>query len=161
MEIKELVVIVVLFILVLGFSYFVKDFNLKNNLEDINETNNLGEIKEACFDERCFEVEIANTDEERQKGLMFRETLDEDKGMLFIFEEEGIYPFWMKNTLITLDIIWINKEGEIVFIANAVPCEIEPCQIYNPNKEALYVLEVNSGIANEIGLKAGDEAYIP
>ena len=64
-----------------------------------------------------------------KNGLMFRENMDSDRGMLFIFEKEGEYPFWMKNTLIPLDIIWINKDKEVVFISeNAQPCEEgKPC----------------------------------
>ena len=147
MEIKEIIVIVILFILALGFSYYYNYSKLSN----IN-----GEVKKVCFNEKCFEVEIADTDEERTKGLMFRKTLDENRGMLFIFEEERVYPFWMKNTLIPLDIIWLNRYGKVVFIAKVLPCEVEPCQIHNPEKEALYVLEVNSGISDEIGIKIGD-----
>ncbi|MBI2057274.1 DUF192 domain-containing protein [Candidatus Pacearchaeota archaeon] len=77
----------------------------------------------VCFSEKCFDVEIASTQEELSKGLMFRESLDENSGMLFIFQEERAYNFWMKNTLISLDIIWINSNKEVIFIEhNAQPC---------------------------------------
>ncbi len=93
---------------------------------------------------------------------MFREKLDLDKGMLFIFEEEGEYSFWMKNTLIPLDIIWINKAKEVVFISgNTQPCQEEySCSSINPGKNAKYVLEINAGIAEKIGLKVGDKITI-
>jgi uncharacterized membrane protein (UPF0127 family) len=88
---------------------------------------------------------------------MFREDLDPNRGMLFIFEEEGVYPFWMKNTLIPLDIIWIDKSKTVVFISkNTLPCEQEPCPTINPRKKAKYVLELCGGTADRIGLKAGD-----
>ena len=94
------------------------------------------------------------------RGLMFREKMDADKGMLFIFEKEGEYPFWMKNTLIPLDIIWINEDKEVVFISeNAQPCNEEySCSSINPGNNAKYVLEINGGISEKIGLKIGDKA---
>lgn len=116
-----------------------------------------GEIKQVCFSEKCVEVEIVNTPETRQKGLMFRESLGENEGMLFIFEEEGLYPFWMKNTLIPLDIIWISQDMQIVDIKTAVPCNEDPCPNYSPSGKALYVLEVNAGFAERKGIEIGDE----
>lgn len=88
---------------------------------------------------------------------MFRENLPQDEGMLFIFNEEGSYPFWMKNTLIPLDIIWIDENKEVVFISeNSQPCKDDFCSNINPGRSAKYVLEVNGGIAKKIGLKTGD-----
>ena len=89
-------------------------------------------------------VEIADDNEERMQGLMFRENLDENEGMFFIFENESYQTFWMKNTLIPLDIIFIDKNFEIIDIKNAVPCKEDPCQFYKSSKPAKYVLEVNS-----------------
>src|SRR3989344_4541488 len=74
-------------------------------------------------------VEIADDNEERMKGLMFRERLDENAGMLFVFEDEQYQAFWMKNTLIPLDIIFIGKNLEIVDIENAVPCKTGDCAL--------------------------------
>lgn len=113
----------------------------------------------VCFKNNCFAVEIAETNLERSHGLMFREKLDLDKGMLFVFEEEGEHSFWMKNTLIPLDIIWINKAKEVVFISgNSQPCQEEyACPSINPGKNAKYVLEINAGVAEKIGLKVGDK----
>lgn len=71
-------------------------------------------IQKVCFNENCFTVELAQTDEQRQTGLMGREQLDKDKGMLFVYDEDGIYTFWMKNTLIPLDMIWIDSNGTVV-----------------------------------------------
>lgn len=151
MELKKVVIVLVLFILVIGFGYYYNSFNT-----DINEVRSVNQV---CFDdktEKCFNVEIAESDEERQKGLMFREELSEDSGMLFIFDSEGKYGFWMKNTPIHLDIIWINSDLEVVYIAEAVPCSEDPCEIYEPGEDALYVLEVNSGVMDEIGVEIGD-----
>lgn len=115
----------------------------------------------VCYKSSCFQVEIADNALLRQQGLMFREHLDENKGMLFIFEENGIYPFWMKNTLIPLDIIWLDSNGNVVYIEkNVQPCKEEMCKPYNPKKMARYVLEINANISNELGLKIGDRLLI-
>jgi hypothetical protein len=113
---------------------------------------------QICINDHCFQVELAKTPEDRAQGLMFRKDLDDNKGMLFIFEEEDIYPFWMKNTLIPLDILWINIKKEIVFIyKNAHPCITEPCPIINPGRKAKYVLELKGGSSDKIGLVEGDK----
>ncbi|MBD3208656.1 MAG: DUF192 domain-containing protein [Candidatus Nealsonbacteria bacterium] len=116
-----------------------------------------GSQPEVCFRGSCLEIEVAESSQERQRGLMFRESLDEDKGMLFVFEKEGIYPFWMKNTLIPLDIIWLDNAGEIVDIKkNAAPCQGGACETFVPTGEAKYVLEINAGVVDKIGLSIGD-----
>ena len=117
---------------------------------------------QACFKEYCFNIELAVTDKERNRGLMFREYLAFNESMLFVFPEEGEYPFWMKNTLIPLDIIWINQEKEVVFIKeNFQPCENEySCPLVRPDKNAKYVLEVNEGIVEKIGLEVGDKILL-
>ncbi len=113
---------------------------------------------QVCFKDNCFTVELAVTAQERTRGLTFREKLDSDKGMLFIFGNEGEYSFWMENTLIYLDIIWINKDKEVVFISkNAQPCKSDPCLTINPDKKAQYILELNGGITDKIGLGVGDK----
>jgi|WetSurMetagenome_2_1015567.scaffolds.fasta_scaffold08716_8 uncharacterized protein len=113
-------------------------------------------IQKVCFEENCYAVELAQTDEQRQTGLMGRESLDKDQGMLFVYGEEGIYTFWMKNTLIPLDMIWIDGNGTVVrIVKNAEPCGKEYCPSINPNKKARYVLEINGGEADRIGLVDG------
>ncbi len=115
------------------------------------------EISRACFKDDCFRVEVASTPQERARGLMYRDHLDEDAGMLFIFEDVGLYSFWMKNTLIPLDMIWLDDDGTVVYIAEDVqPCGSGTCPLINPGKEARYVLEVNGGTSDKIGLKVGD-----
>ena len=75
------------------------------------------------------QVDLADTPTKRTKGLMNIEHLDENEGMLFIFEEQKQVSFWMKNTLIPLDMIFLNAEGTIVNIQNAIPCKQDPCKI--------------------------------
>ena len=111
----------------------------------------------VCFESNCFDVELATTSVERERGLMYRDFLDFDSGMLFVFEREGIYDFWMKNTLIPLDIIWIDSNGVVVFIEeNVEPC-VDNCSIFKSDREAKYVLEVNSGVVERIGLEVGNK----
>ena len=106
-----------------------------------------------------FNVELARTDAEHEKGLMDRDNLDADAGMLFIFKKADIQTFWMKNTLIPLDIIWINK-GKIVEITTLDPDSPDFTPQYTPKEKAKYVLELNAGTVKENGFKIGDEVKI-
>ncbi|WP_162197633.1 DUF192 domain-containing protein [Methanosarcina horonobensis] len=119
------------------------------------------ESGQVCIKDSCFSVEIAANQSQRQYGLMNREHLDPDKGMLFFFEEEGVHHFWMKNTLIPLDIIWINSSRDIVYIErNAQPCTSGYCPSFDPGKNASYVLEINGGLSDRYGINVGDKANI-
>jgi len=116
---------------------------------------------QVCFEESCFEVEIADTTEKQQAGLMNRENLERNQGMLFIFDIEDKHKFWMKNTLIPLDMIWIDKNNKIIFIQkNAQPCKTEQCESFGPDENAKYVLEINGGLAEEMGIEIGEEIRI-
>jgi len=111
----------------------------------------------ACINSNCFSIELAETNAERAKGLMYKAKLGQYNGMLFVFDKEGIYPFWMKNTLMPLDIIWIDKDQKIVFMAkDSQPCELEQCVSINPEVEATYVLEINAGFCDGLDIKVGD-----
>ncbi|MDD3399471.1 MAG: DUF192 domain-containing protein [Candidatus Paceibacterota bacterium] len=111
----------------------------------------------ACFKDNCFSIEIASTPKERSTGLMFRESLPKNEGMLFVFEKEGSYSFWMKNVIIPLDIIWMDKEGRVAYIAeNLQPDSGLHYETVNPGQRAKYVLEINGGLAAQIGLTVGD-----
>lgn len=100
------------------------------------------------LDGKKINLEIARTSSEREIGLMYRESLCSDCGMLFIFDGESFNDFWMKNTLIPLQIIHINKDSVVVEIIDAEPCDTSECKIYRPNEKSLYVLEVNKGTFN-------------
>jgi uncharacterized membrane protein (UPF0127 family) len=102
-------------------------------------------------------AELAITDAERARGLMFREKLLPDQGMLFVFERESAVAFWMKNTLIPLDMLWLDRDRRVVHIEkNVPPCKADPCPSYAPARPGLYVLELPAGAADRFGLKAGD-----
>ena len=106
-------------------------------------------------------VEIAADDPTREQGLMYRDRMAPDRGMIFVFPASGDYPFWMKNTLIPLDMIWIDDQKRIVHVAsNVPPCKADPCPSYPPNATARYVLETNAGVAGQHHLKNGDVLQI-
>ena len=107
----------------------------------------------VTFDNVSFDVEIAQTSEERAKGLMFRESMPENYGMLFVFDDDVPRSFWMKNTLIPLDMIFIDGNMTVVDVKNAVPCKEDPCSTYSAHGK--YVLEINAGLAEKYGVKAG------
>lgn len=103
------------------------------------------------------QVELAADEETRALGLMFRDQLRPGTGMLFFFPADGHYPFWMKNTLIPLDLIWVAADRRVAHAKfNVPPCKADPCPSYPPNVNARYVLEVAGGVAQQHGLKAGD-----
>ncbi|MEM4268348.1 MAG: DUF192 domain-containing protein [Candidatus Woesearchaeota archaeon] len=122
----------------------------------IQNQNNL-----VCFHDNCFFVEIARTEHERSLGLMFRDSLPENQGMLFIFEEEDYHAFWMKNTNIPLDIIWLDSELTVVHISRSTPpCLTDPCPVYTAPLKAKYVLEVNAGAAEKLNPGEKVEIYL-
>ena len=91
-------------------------------------------------------TEVAETERQLREGLMFRTELKENSGMLFMYPKSGVRSFWMKNTLIPLDILWINENFEIVYILkNVPPCESNPCPSYAPQVSAKYAIEAPGG----------------
>jgi len=104
-----------------------------------------------------FKAEVADTPARQTKGLMFRKSLDENKGMLFVFPYAFMQRFWMMNTSIPLDIIFISGEKRIINIEEADPCGIIPCRLYNSTDNALYVLEINQGLSEKYGFKKGSK----
>jgi uncharacterized protein len=103
-------------------------------------------------------VEIAADDATRTRGLMFRDELADNRGMLFIFEREAPRSFWMRNTRIPLDIIYLDRDLKVVSIsANTPPCRTRQCPSYPSTGPAQYVLELNAGHAERLSLSRGDQ----
>jgi len=102
-------------------------------------------------------VEVANNPEERTTGLMYRSGLEPDQGMLFVFDEAGIYPFYMKNTKIPLSIAFIDKDGIIIDIQQMTPLDEQT--LHFPAKPFLFSLEVNQGWFLQKGIKEGDTVF--
>jgi len=106
-----------------------------------------------------FEVELATTPAEREQGLMFRKTMAPNAGMLFLYPDEQQVAFWMKNTLIPLDMLFLKADGSIARIAHdAVPLDETPIP---SNADVKAVLEVNGGTATALGIKEGDKVDYP
>lgn len=104
-----------------------------------------------------FHVEVVDDEPSRQLGLMHRESLPEDQGMLFLFDRAAPQAFWMKNTLIPLDILYFDAERRLVSVSRDVPpCKSARCPSYPSAGPALYVLELNAGRAAALGVTRGD-----
>jgi uncharacterized protein len=103
-----------------------------------------------------FRVELAVTETERAQGLMFRESLAADAGMLFLFDGLEVRPFWMKNCHFPLDIVHLRADGTVVdVLANVPPCAADPCPNYTSAATSDTVLELNAGAAAKSGLGRG------
>ena len=105
-------------------------------------------------------VEIADSPLERERGLMYRTALGEDRGMLFVFPDEQPLSFWMKNTEIPLSIAYIDSKGRIMDLLDMKPLDDEPPH-YTSSKPVQYALEVNQGFFEERGVKVGNHAELP
>jgi len=104
-----------------------------------------------------FTVELAETQEKQALGLMFRDELRDDRGMLFLFPGEAMRSFWMKNTRIPLDIFYFDEDLSLVSVSeNVQPCRTQRCPRYPSTGPAKYVLELNAGKAAELGVRKGD-----
>ncbi len=105
-------------------------------------------------DDVPLQVQIADTEPRRVRGLMFQDQLPLDQGMIFVFQQSGLHSLWMLNMQFSLDMIWFDQDGKVVHIEkNVPPCklalEIATCQSIIPEGESVYVLEVTSGFVEE------------
>lgn len=100
-------------------------------------------------------AKVADTSERRQQGLMRVPELPDEAGMLFLFEQANTGGFWMRNTLVPLDIAYLD-EGEIVTIREMDPCAEMPCETYDPDAPYTAALEVRQGLLTESGVEVGD-----
>ncbi|HEX8839325.1 MAG TPA: DUF192 domain-containing protein [Sphingomicrobium sp.] len=108
--------------------------------------------------EHRFTVEVAATADQQERGLMFRKSLAGDRGMIFPYAPPQQVAFWMKNTLIPLDIVYIRADGTIARIVNAEPMDLTPLPSGEP---IVVVLEIRGGRAAELGIKEGDKVSWP
>jgi len=123
---------------------------------------------QVCNEAKCFSVEVADTPKELTQWLMWVDQMAADEGMLFVFDNLGWNKFWMKNTLIPLDMLWLAEDGEVLYMKEyAPPCGEEAsknndCQLFGPPEGTLakYVLEVNANTARELGISEGTQLGI-
>lgn len=108
-----------------------------------------------------FEAEVAHTPAQRAKGLMFRQSMPDNHGMLFLFPHSRRLAFWMKNTEIPLDILFFDQQARLIRAhINVPPCRQPPCAHYSSNTAAAMVLELNGGRSLSLGLEAGSRLSI-
>ncbi|HTI96948.1 MAG TPA: DUF192 domain-containing protein [Rudaea sp.] len=111
------------------------------------------------LDGHRFQIEIAADEASRERGLMFRESMPADHGMLFVFDDAQVRTFWMKNTHIPLDILYFDQNYKLVSAQQRVPPCLNSgnnCPGYPSEGAAQYVLELNAGMADKLGIKPGD-----
>lgn len=108
------------------------------------------------------EGEVADLANERKKGLSNRESLDINKGILFVFEKSGAYGIWMKDMKFAIDIIWLDENRKVVDVATYAAPEPgdkdDELTVYKPRSEAKYILEINAGLVDANNIQAGDTA---
>jgi uncharacterized membrane protein (UPF0127 family) len=113
---------------------------------------------QVCHQDNCVDVEVVSKEPDMERGLMYRTNMDQNKGMIFIFNVDDRQQFWMKNMHFSLDILWISLEGRIVDIGKNIPaCAADPCPVYTPQGAGRYVLELNSGYTASHQWKVGDK----
>jgi uncharacterized membrane protein (UPF0127 family) len=144
-------IIVVIFLVSL-FLYFEKK-------ENFFVKNNENAIKYVKIGGATLKVDLASTQEQQEKGLSIKENLNDDEGMLFIFKKPSINYFWMKDMRFPIDIIWIGKDLQVVYIEKNVNPDTYP-HLFGPNEEVKYVLEVNAGFSEKNNLKKNDNVFL-
>jgi len=108
------------------------------------------------------EVEVAATQMEQERGLMFRTQMPENHGMLFVFTQPAVVNVWMKNTLLPLDVLFLSADGRIVsMLPNLPPCLKDPCRVYSSVKAGSYMLELNAGFIKNHQLAEGQQLRLP
>ncbi len=111
---------------------------------------------QVCTADVCVNVEVVSGKKDTQRGLQGRQVLGRNKGMLFVFDRDDRYRFWMKDMKFPIDIIWLDHQERIVAIGeNVPPCAADPCPVYTPPVNARYVLEVSAGFSRAHDLKPG------
>lgn len=101
-----------------------------------------------AINQDVYSLEIAKTQIQRQRGLMFREKLGSKSGMVFIYPNSANHRIWMKNTKIKLTVIWINEGGEVLGIQRLKPCRQDPCGSYGVDQPSKYIIELNNEVHN-------------
>jgi uncharacterized protein len=163
-------VLITVLVLILGYFLITNFLGDKNKTVVTTNTTPKTEVPEPSFKKqgelkflsangkkelRKIDIEIAATDSARMMGLMYRKSMEDTKGMLFIFEQPDLHSFWMKNTYISLDIIYVSDKKEIVKIYKNT--EKLSTKSLPTDKPSLYVVEVIAGFCDKYGVKEGDK----
>lgn len=151
------IILIVILIIVLGVAFYFTRQYISNNPGGF-----FGRFEKMTIGDEEISVSLADTDEERVKGLSGKQSLPQNQGMLFLFDRPDYYGFWMKDMNFPIDIIFMNN-GKVVTIHPKVspPERSENLYIYKPDSPSNQVLELSSGRAEELGIKVGDTLTIP
>jgi uncharacterized membrane protein (UPF0127 family) len=121
-------------------------------------SSNPPQLPQVTLANHTFDIEIAESPEARTRGLMYRDELPDDQGMLFIYDESNKRSFWMKNMRFSIDILYFNSEKKLTQIYhNVPPCSVDPCEHYPSSSYTQYILEIPAGTSEKIGAKVGDK----
>lgn len=143
--IKRVMIIIGVKVIIISFFFF--------HFLEKSQTTNIS--PQMCYKNHCFQLEIADSPEKRELWLMFRESLPEDQGMLFVFDKADFWSFWMRNTLIPLDIIRIDKDNKVVDFISLPPCKEAQCPSFSPKNQAIQAIELNSWTVEKLGIQTG------
>jgi uncharacterized protein len=156
---KGIAFITCIIVIFLISSSFLNGFSLQANSSRSTDVNFFPSYEKATISINGFNVTtaIAFTDEQRIRGLSGIEKLNENQGMLFLFDEPSKQGFWMNKMYIPIDIIWLDSNNKVVHIEKQLePCELFlPCEVYSPQANSLYVLELRSGFVDDHSIKNG------
>lgn len=159
---KKFLIQTILLILVIAAALFF--FKEGSSLPTIPFLPQQPTLKELTINGQKLKVEIADTQEKRNKGLAEKDNLASDSGMLFVYSKADKYPFWMKGLRLPLDFIWIRGDTVVDLLPNVPPPspgqKDQDLPIYLPREEVDQVLEVNSGVIEGLGIKIGDKILL-
>ncbi len=156
--------LVLMLVVILLAVAVINEFALKQHSQEENAAASTQYATVMLFPQNAkplqIKAEVTSTEEQITQGLMFRQSLADNEGMLFVYPDSAVRNFWMKNTLIPLDMIFIAENETIAKIHHAVPCTSDPCQLYSSEEPVKYVLEVNGNLTNYYGIKEGSKVEI-
>ena len=115
----------------------------------------LKSVSVSCGVDNTFKAYVANNNADREKGLSIFNKINDSQAMLFVFDSSKKYSFWMKDMKFPIDIVWLDENGQIVFISENVPVDSYP-NMFTPDTDSRYVLEFNADIVKKDGIKIGD-----
>lgn len=133
---------------------------IANASEEIEQGQMLPITATAEIAEATIQLEVAKTPQQQAMGLMYRDCLADDRGMLFPFESARVARFWMKNVPISLDMVFLNGDRVVGIAVDVPPCQVNPCPVYGPEAKVNQVVELRGGRAQELGIKIGDQIKV-
>ncbi len=152
-KLKILFLIIVVIILVFSFVKF-----LNKNIPAL-EKNSIYQTTQIKISEKLITVKISDTETKRELGLSGRQSLPTDTGMLFVFDQPGIYPFWMKEMNFPIDIIWFDADKKIIDLSENLSPQSFP-KSFSPKSPAQFVLEVPANFIIENQIKIGEKVFV-